>query len=94
MTKPLWEIWIVDTQLGLVIQTVEPGVDAEGYLIDQVNSYTHVREVSPEYDALVREMVEALHDISHTIDKDFTSNNITAAAVLAKYNAFMKGREG
>lgn len=46
------------------------------------------KEVDPEYEAMVEELVEALFDIAQTKDCDYTSNNITASKVLDKYESW------
>lgn len=65
-----------------------------------------VREISPEYDAIVAEMVEALEKLDAGYSGMFGHEGVTAEQdayetgldivkkALAKYNFFMKGREG
>lgn len=64
MSKPR-EWWIVDSNVGIHVQTIGPSIDAEGYLIDDGLIYTHVIEHSA-YRAVVTELKQAyqiMHDL-------------------------------
>lgn len=84
MTKPR-EFWIQSNQV--LLDETESETPFKGY---------HVREISPEYDALVGELVETLKLYTDRPGRDCdksTTKWSAADIMIAKYNAFMKGSE-
>lgn len=101
MTKPLREFWIKLNNRQAKKETFTNKPYCEHY-----ETAMHVREVSKEYDAIVAEMVQALEKLDAGYSGMFGHEGVTAEQdayetgldivkeALAKYNAFMKGREG
>lgn len=96
MTKPR-EFWIEHEEgLRHVFNIRKPILNYEPASFYPKENFLHVREVSPEYDALVSELVETLKLYTDRPGRDCdksTTKWSAADTMIAKYNAFMKGRE-
>lgn len=98
MTKPR-EFWVNENgkyetiAWGVPLITMRSALDR---CVDEL-PLIHVREVSKEYDAIVAEMVATLclyEGIAGHDCEESTTKWSAADMLLAKYEAFMKGREG